>query len=143
MMIFRPKSKYTYAKSGERYPRQVEEIDIPLWSMEDTEDFIRYRFNMIEEALDLPDDMIDPCTPEERWEDESKYAVIKIGASRASKVFSDLSEAEEYKNTLKDKSSFIIEHRSGVARKCSEYCPVSCFCNHAIHETAYDLKDII
>jgi len=125
------KSRYMNLKENERYPRQVEEIELPLWDMDETEAYIRERFALIEEAMELPDDMIAPCTPDERWEAEPTYAVIKKGGQRASKVCDSLKAAEAYLNNLKDKDSFIIEHRKGSAKKCLEYCPVASYCHFA------------
>ena len=131
--IYRDWQKYRYQnlKEGERYPKQVEEIELPLWDFMDTENFVRERFKLIEEAMELPDDLIAPCTRDERWEEDTLYAVIKRGGSRASKIFTTLNEANEYLNNLKDKDSFLIEHRQSAPKKCQEYCPVAKYCNFA------------
>ncbi len=125
------KSRYKNLKENERYPKQVEEIEIPLWDMDETEVYIRERFSLIEEALELPDDMIEPCSSDERWEDDPVFAVVKKGASRASKLCQSLNDANEYLGQQKEKDSFIIEHRKGISKKCQEYCPVSKYCNYA------------
>lgn len=125
------KSRYLCKRPDELYPRQVEEIDVPLWDLAETEAYIKQRFALIKEALELPDDMIEPCTFEERWEEEPRYAIMKPGNQRATKVFTDKEEAESYLNNMKDKDSFMLEHRQGLPRKCQEYCPVSAYCSYA------------
>ncbi len=131
LAIFRDwqKSRYKNRKVSDSYPNQVEEINLQLWSMEETEDFISRKLKDIEDALDLPDQLIPNCSCDERWEEPAKYALIKPGASRALKVFDDKAEAETHRDGLKDKDNVLLEIRQGGSRKCEEYCPVSKFCN--------------
>ena len=62
-------------------------IDIELWSMEKQEEFIKERIYAIQSVVNLPDDELPLCTPEERWQKETVYAVYKGTNKRAEKLY--------------------------------------------------------
>ena len=130
--IFRDwqKSKFKFKKRGERYPKQIETIPLTLWSDEKTESFIADKITMFHQALSLPDDMIEPCSREERWESKPQFALIKIGSTRATKLFDSIDEAKVYwSERFDDDEDYEIQERFKEPKKCAEYCPVNKYCN--------------
>lgn len=45
----------------------VQRVNIPVWKLEETEDFIRRRIAMHKKAAEVADDALPPCSDEERW----------------------------------------------------------------------------
>ena len=147
--IFRDwqKSKFKAKKSSECYPKQIEVIPLTLWSDDKTEAFMREKISMFQEALDLPDDMITPCSRQERWEDKPQYALVKTGSTRATKLFDTPDEAKAYwSEKFNDDLSYDIQERFKEPKKCAEYCSVNKYCNfykeRFNNEIVPNLKDI-
>jgi hypothetical protein len=103
-------------------------IDIPLWSMERREAYIRERIHAHSEALFAEETgaVLPPCTSEEMWEKETVYALKKDGAVRAKSLHNSLEEAEEALEAAG--KGFFIETRPGERTRCASYCQVSQFC---------------
>lgn len=104
------------------YPStQVQTFTVPLWTNEAAESFLldRVRLHMKAEAGEVP-----PCTPEERWEKPTRFAVMKQGQKRAVRVFDTRDEAEG--NVTK--AGHYVEERTGSSVRCESYCRVSSFC---------------
>ena len=123
------------AATKEGYPPSpVATIDIPLWSFEEREAFIKKRIYDHGTALfemetdgEMPD-----CTPEEMWEKKTSYALKKDGNVRAKSVHETLEDAEKAlvksEETAKKNEKFVIEVRQGERTRCRSYCQVSPFC---------------
>ena len=114
---------WTKSKSFDsNYPStQVQTFTVQLWSSEATENFLleRVRLHMKAEAGEIL-----PCTPEERWERPTRFAVMKQGQKRAVRVFDTREEAEG--NVTR--ASHYIEERPGSSVRCESYCRVAYFC---------------
>ena len=114
--IYRDWSKSKALDSN--YPSaQVQTFTVPLWSHEAAENFLLERVllhKMAEggEAL--------ACTPEERWESPTRFAVMKRGQKRAVRVFDTREEAEGHVT----KAGLYIEERPGSSVRCESYCRV-------------------
>ena len=65
-----------------------------------------------------------PCTPEERWERPTHFAVMKQGQKRVVRVFDTREEAEG--NITK--AGLYVEERAGSSVRCEYYCRVASFC---------------
>jgi hypothetical protein len=121
------------AEAKETYPQApIVTIDIPLWTFEQREDYIRSRLVLHNEALfsRQVNDELPPCTPEEMWEKPTVYAVKKIGGVRAKTLFSEKDRAEEELVTLNaKKKEYEIEVREGERTRCEKFCQVSQFCS--------------
>lgn len=86
---------------------------------------------MHEETLE--DAYLNPCTPEQRWHKDDKWAVMRKGQKRAVKLFSSKDEALGFMDWLANQPSnkgkpLYIEERKGEDTKCDSYCPVAEFC---------------
>jgi hypothetical protein len=104
------------------YPKsQVALVDIPLWTHAQCEAWIREKVEEREAAMQAPtiNDVI-PCSDEDTWAKPTKYAVMKIGGSRATKVFESRASADEF---AKSKGSdFYVDIRHGERTRCKGYC---------------------
>jgi len=115
------------------YPKApIVVIDIPVWSVEKQEMYIKTRTEAHQQALydnDFNDSMIE-CTSHEQWERESSYAIKKGKNKRALKVFKDLGEAEKYLGNAKKMGMDVkLEERKGEKIRCQgNYCGVSEWC---------------
>lgn len=120
----------TDAKRKPDYPQKpvfIYEFDVTDADLEATEARIRAKIESVTEAYKKADDEIAPCTPEERWETATKYAVMKPGRKTAVKVCDSKEDAELFSKT---QSGTYIEERKGESKKCQDYCPCAQFCNH-------------
>jgi len=101
-------------------------VPIELWTPEEVENYVNNRVALFKSVQDLPDDELPPCTPEERWQTETKYAVMKKGRKRALAVCDTEEEA------IKKATQFgaTIEEREAKAMRCEEYCSVNKFCKY-------------
>ena len=117
------------ATTRQNYPaKQVVTIDIPIWTMEQREAFIKERIHLHSEALFATDtnEALPECTPAECWEKPTVYAVKKDGGVRAKSVHASLSEAE---TALEEAGKgYILEVRDGERTRWARYCQVSQWC---------------
>ncbi len=121
--IIRDWARRNAGKDG--YPdAPIMQINVPLWTYEEQESFIKQRI-----ALHAATVMDDPpmCTPDERWMKPDQWAVIKAGNKRAFKVFLTEAEAKELAN---QKPGFDVVHRPGQPTRCMSFCPVKQFCDY-------------
>ena len=124
------------AVTREGYPKApIVVIDIPLWSFEEREAYVKSRISLHGDALfevetdgDMPD-----CTPEEMWEKPTTYALKRDGSVRAKSVHetSEAAEAALANATEKAKKGekFLIEIREGDRTRCSNFCQVAGMCS--------------
>jgi hypothetical protein len=119
--IFRDWRK-TEAERNPNYPQAaIMAIPVPLWSLEDAEEYITERVYM-HQAASRGESA--PCTDEERWFSGNSYALMKHGAKRATKVSSIRSDFD-----LADPAEYTVETRAGEYKRCEHYCDVRAFCS--------------
>lgn len=118
--------KLKEAENGrDDYPKTaIHVVHIPMWSPEEQRKFIEQRISDHETGY------VDPpvCTMEERWEKETKYALMQKGKKRAVKLFPTFNEAFEASQKW-DRNTYFVETRGGEATRCLYYCPVNKFCS--------------
>lgn len=126
----------------------VVRVPIPLWTTEKQEAYIRERIHSHRHAemmteLSSGDDDLPECSPEERWENGTKWAVWKIGkiggrGKRPTRVASSEAEAQAIVDNLTrdmgvaggKKFTYEIEHRPGKPSRCvGNFCSVSEWCS--------------
>ena len=118
--IYRDWSKSRAQDSG--YPKsQVSVFEVPLWSAEEAATFLEERVRLHKRAEE--GEFIE-CTPEERWERPTKYALMKRGRKSAIRLFDSHEEAI----AAASHSSQYVETRPGTSIRCDSYCAVSAFC---------------
>jgi hypothetical protein len=118
--IFRDWRK-TEAQRNPDYPQAaIQTITVPVWSLEDAEEYITERV-YLHQAASRGEDV--PCTDEDRWFSGNTYALMKHGAKRATKVSSIRSDFD-----LADPSEYTVETRAGEYKRCQHYCDARAFC---------------
>jgi hypothetical protein len=100
-------------------PAQVAIFDVPLWTPEACAQFLAGRVS-VHTAAEVAE-----CTPEERWERPTKYAVMKHGQKRALKLYDRSQDAEHHAGAG---AGLYVETRPGMSVRCESYCRVAAFC---------------
>jgi hypothetical protein len=116
------------AKQDRAYPQApLQIIDLAVWSDEQCTHFIEERVHVHIENETLADEDLDHCSPEECWEQSTKYAVMKKDRKSALRVFDTEEEALTFIEPL-DLANHSIQVRHGRRTRCEDYCAVSGFC---------------
>lgn len=133
--IYRDWSKLQAARSTEYPSHQVETFGVPLWPIEKAEEYLSERIRVHVAARDV----LPMCTPEERWERPTEFAVMKPGNKRATKVCESEIEANQEAAALtvaatekakgKKTEPYVVQTRPGESVRCLNYCPVVAFCS--------------
>jgi hypothetical protein len=116
------------ASGGDDYPPcPVLVLPVNLWPAEAQENYLLARVKahqLAQEGVEIPD-----CTPEERWERPAKWAAIKPGNKRATRVFENAGEAFVWINLSDNSDKFQVHKRPGGSIRCESYCRVAPFCS--------------
>lgn len=119
----------TKAKTDSSYPQNPAfkiGWDFTDKDLKSVEEFIMAKFSEIEICESVSDDQLPPCSPAERWREETVYAVMKEGRKSAVKKCDSREEAEERVANLGAKH--YVQERPGRDKKCDEYCTVNKWC---------------
>ena len=127
------------AEKKEDYPKApIVFVDIPLWDKSKTEEYIKDRIRIHQEAqisFDLNED-VGLCSDEDMWKKNDTWAVKKKGQKSAIRVLDSEEEANNYidwhnetDQVYTKKTDLEIEFRSGEYTRCGNYCSVADFCN--------------
>jgi hypothetical protein len=115
------------------YPQsQIQVIDIPMWTFDRVEAFIKERIEMHRDSKVKADwnEELPLCTDEDRWMRETKYAVKKEGRKTAIRVYDLEEDARTALILIPEKDKGYIEVRKGEAVRCTgNYCGVSQWCS--------------
>ena len=100
---------------------------VRLWDWHDAIGYMEDRVREHQAAESLSDDALPVCSPEERWEKPTTYAVMKKGRKSAVRVLDNEVDAEQM---AADKGAgHYVEVRHGESARCVDYCPVNTYCN--------------
>ena len=99
-------------------PIKFKEVRIPIWEDETLMEEVRKK---VRDHVRADKGIVRPCTPEERWQSPSKWALMKKGRKSAVKLYDN--EDEAVQEAEKDAKMY-VEYRPGVNRRCEKYCPV-------------------
>lgn len=132
IMILRDWSK-SKARFDKEYPQlQVQKVS---WKFTDNdfEEVKQYIFNWfanVAEQEKLRDSDLTPCSPKNRWHRDDKWAVVKDGVKRATRVLDNPNEAAVMCDRLSEKTGkpYHVEYRKGEDVKCEMYCSVAFAC---------------
>lgn len=126
------KSKAKMIRADQYPATQVAVMDVPVWNSEECYKYMHGRIGLHRAARagDIPD-----CTEEERWEQPTKYAVLKQGRKSALRVLDSPEAATQWcvekghaefstVGAVTLKKGLEIETRAGAARRCEDYCSV-------------------
>lgn len=131
VFVFYRDWKVTKSYIDSEYPPSMETIQIPLWDEDRQIAFIRERVLYHQGAESLSDEALPPCSLEDRWADDTKFAVTKQGNKRAHRVLDDEDEAKKMAEDLTQGSvKYIVQRREGERwRRCKmNGCSVAPFC---------------
>lgn len=118
------------AEKKEGYPKApIETINVPLWSFEKRENFIKERIQLHSNALFAAEtsDDLPQCSPSEMWEKPAFWAVRKVGNKRATTVLDTEDKALAKIEELG--KGYEIEFRPGERTRCANFCQVRDFCS--------------
>jgi hypothetical protein len=107
---------------------EVYEFPVTFTNLMKTDGFIRKKVKEYLRCRGLRDDQIPACSPEERWDRPSKYAVMKTGRKTAVRLLDEYKAAEEMAAELV--SGHYVEHRPGESVKCQSFCLCREFCDY-------------
>lgn len=116
------------AKQRSDYPqRRIMTKRYDLMSIEETQKYVEERVRLIARLKDVDDRLLPLCTEEELWRKPTTYRYYRRqGLKKATKVFTDLTEARLYMQTTY-KGEGYIETRQGSVTAC-KYCKVASIC---------------
>jgi hypothetical protein len=115
---------YQYPKN----PVYVYEFDVNFLNLMKIESFIRNKIQEYTHCLELSDDDIPPCNPDERWDKPTKFAVKKEGRKTAVRLLDDQAAADAMAAELG--KGHYVEIRPGESTKCLGYCLCCEHCNY-------------
>lgn len=143
--IGRDWSKSKAARESDYPQRQVIIKPVPLWPSEVVNDYLHERIALHQRAD--REGVWPECTEEERWARPAKWAIMKKGNKKATKLCDSERDAQGWLDQiLGGKNSYSIDYRPGESIRCQSYCPVSHLCEQAkkLHPTLSDtLKESI
>ena len=118
------------SENRNNYPKiPVTMVDIPVWSDEKRQDFIKGRMKLHQEAQQNYERSgeFPLCTRSDRWFSEDIWAIHKGNNKRALKLCKTEQDAKDYIRGLTDHN---IKFREGKPARCSgNYCGVAEFCS--------------
>jgi len=118
------------AKREKGYPQVgFKQYEMDLWPWAKQKGYIEERVKLHQSFELTHDDSLPECTPEQRWESDTVYAVMKKGNKRSTKNCKDITTAERYISGHKDGNKMFVDTRIGESRKCVDYCDAAPFCN--------------
>ena len=124
--ILRDWKKGEAERKPDSYPQTpIVRVAIPLWSLEEAEEFIVDRIQLHQYASA---GRTIQCTDDERWYTGTQYALMKDGGKRAVKLYDE--------RPTEIPEGHTIQERPGEYRRCASYCEVRAFC-HQAKETAH------
>lgn len=123
--ILRDWSKPEAKRSPELPQSQVVVLPVRIWEKAITLAWMQSRIALHELARA---GNLTNCTPEEMWERPEKYAAMKRGNKRASKVEDTKLAIGQWVASQPKPSEFEIEVRPAERPRCESYCVVSEFC---------------
>ena len=120
------KSKAKVDPNYPQLPTYIYRFDVTETGLAEIEKFIFDKVAELEKAELLADEELPPCTKEERWATEDKWAIMKAGRKTALKV---CSSEEEAKSLMETMGGTDIEFRQGESKKCVDgYCVCRNYC---------------
>jgi len=119
------------AKQDPTYPAsRVLSQEYPLLSLEETEQFITARLNLLIQHANSDQDAMPPCTPTELWQDEPVHKYYKDPAKKARSTKNFVNYWEAHTRYVDDGSVGEIVTIPGNVVFC-RYCPAVGACNQA------------
>jgi len=113
-------------RHADTIPCPVVVFDVPVWSYDYAESYIRERIALHKAAENGETPPV--CTDAERWMVPPIFAVMKGKNKRSLRNLGSRAEAEGWMEDHEGKGGTHIEERPGEYRRCENYCDVNKFC---------------
>ena len=117
------------ARSNPKYPqRRVEQRNLTLLSVEETQSWIERKLRMIQQHVDTEEPEIPHCTPEELWQGASVYKYYSDPnktAGRSTRNFDSMAEAQAFK--IEKNGKGVVITSPGEPKRCN-YCEAFSIC---------------
>lgn len=102
--------------------------DIPLLSIEETEEWLTKKLDLISKCMQLDNDKLPECSDEELWRTPTKYKYfVNPESKKATKNFDEYLKAYRYMS-IEKQGKGIIRTVPGEARRCN-YCSAASICS--------------
>ncbi len=113
------------------YPQKpIESKEIPLLSLDDTEDYIRQKLQAFDKYKDASEQSIPVCSPKELWQKDDQWKVYKdpnnLKRAMSGGTFNNPGDAHAF-NQAKTKGTGFVRHIPGEAMAC-KYCDAFLAC---------------
>jgi hypothetical protein len=120
--------KPAMAKTDPAYPpKRFHKQSFPLMSLQETENFIRRKIELIEQYWDAPEDDIPLCDDDELWRSEPIFKYYKNPAKTARSTKNFDTRAEAMIRMAEDGNVGIVKEVPGQVTAC-KYCPAFAAC---------------
>jgi hypothetical protein len=121
--------KPAMAKTDPAYPpKRFHKQSFPLMSLQETENFIRRKLELIEQFWDAPEDDIPLCDDDELWRSEPVFKYYKNPAKTARSTKNFDTRAEAMIRMAEDGNVGIVKEVPGQVTAC-KYCPAFAACS--------------
>ena len=130
------------AKRDPRWPQcPVVVKPVRRWTHEEQEKYLyrRVLLHQTWEGRNIAD--VPVCTPEERWQSETQFAVVRQGNKKAMRVLSSEAEAITFVAQQDPKFQYRIDVREAEPKRCQSYCAYNVFCPFGKQFSGGDLAD--
>lgn len=126
--------KSVYDKS---YPRKASiEVNQPVMSFDQVEQYIKIRIGLFNNAKDYI------CSPEDRWEKPTQYAVRKVTSTKCIKLCNTVEEADALIAEKSNPGDYTYDVRQGESERCERWCPVRHICSQK-NETVSQENELV
>lgn len=119
------------AQRDSKYPQSpIKAWHLERWDHNRTLQYIQHRVKLHQAAGAAKNGTLPLCSPEERWQRPSKWAVMKRGRKTAVKLFDSHVEANAFIEEASDAKVLSVEERPAEDTRCLFYCDVWKYCSH-------------
>jgi len=116
------------ASQDATYPQlPIKAWPLELWDLNKTLHYIQQRVSL---HKSIGNGTLPLCSPEERWQRPSRWAVMKRGRATAVKLFDTQLEANAFIAEASDFKVLSVEERPSEDTRCRFYCDVRKVCDH-------------
>ena len=99
-------------------------IGIPLWTPEQQDAYLNARLDVhLAEPVE--------CSPSEKWQSDTTFAVMKPGRKTAMRVLPSEDAAYSWISEQKNKKDLYVNTRKGECKRCNRFCSVRSVCPYA------------
>lgn len=120
-VILRDWSKVQAAGDPSYPQKQIALVPVTLWAPDFARIHMERRIQVHQQAREV----LPECTDEERWARPTRWAAMKRGNTRASKVEDTEAAAYAY---ISGKAGYFVEERPGSNMRCELYCDAAPVC---------------